>query len=108
MAKKVKSYEVDLDTMETMALDESIIETEEITEESPAEEETNGPETKNGIIVNSSTVRVREAPSYKSKTLGVMMRGDKVTILGKENEFYKISTRGIREAYIAKQFIEEE
>lgn len=77
-------------------------------EYSPAEVEKNGPETKNGIVVNSLHVKVRNKPSYDSDVLEVLRKGDKVTILGKSGEFYKVSTRLNKIAYISLNFIKEE
>lgn len=130
MAKRpTKSHEVDLNTMnhelkeetvETIS-EENITEeniTEEITEEkeveetkteeSPAEVETTGPETINGIVTNSIHVKVRRGPSLESDPIEVLRNGDKVTIFGEENGFYKISTSLNNNVYISKDFVMEE
>lgn len=77
-------------------------------ENSPAEEEINGPETKNGIIVNALNVKIRKEPSFESGTIGVVRKGDKVTILEKLKEFYKVSTEKNGIGYISLDFIKEE
>lgn len=83
-------------------------EVKEIREVSPAELETTGPETKNGTVVNSLYVNVRKEPSYESDVLEVLRKGDKVIILGKSGEFYKVSTSVNKIAYIFSEFIKEE
>lgn len=121
MAKRTtKTYEVDLDTMnhelkeetvETIS-EENITEEKEVeetkTEESPAEVETTGPETINGIVTNSMNVKVRRGPSLESDPIEVLRNGDKVTIFGEENGFYKISTNLNNNVYISKDFVMEE
>lgn len=81
---------------------------EKTTESSSAEVKKNGPETKNGIVVNSLHVNARKEPSYESDVLELLRKGDKVIILGKEGEFYKISTSKNKIAYISSKFIKEE
>lgn len=90
----------------TKLIDESI--TEDTTECSPAEVEKHGPETKNGIITNCYHVKVRRDADYKSDVLETLSRGDKVVILGKSGNFYKVSTRLNDVAYISLDFIKEE
>lgn len=80
---------------------------EEEKEESPAEMETTGPETKNGIIENSLIVNLRREPSLESPVLEVLNRGDKVTIVDKKDNFYKVSVRN-RIGYILSDFVKEE
>lgn len=79
-----------------------------ITESSPAEVESNGPETKNGIVVNSLFVNVRREPSMKSDVVNVLRRGDSVQILDKTDGFYKINVGLIGIGYISSDFIREE
>lgn len=79
----------------------------ELTEESPAQVETTGPETKYGTITNAALVNVRKKPSLGSEVLEVLARGEKVKVLGKSGGFYKVSTRLNRTAYISSNFIEE-
>lgn len=83
-------------------------EVREIREVSPAELETTGPETKNGTVANSLYVNVRKEPSYESDVLEVLRKGDKVIVLGKSGEFYKVSTSINKIAYISSEFIKEE
>lgn len=79
------------------------------TEVSPAEVEMNGPETKNGIIDGAMFVKVRREPwADDDNILEVLRNGDKVTILGKVDGFYKVSTTMNKIAYISSSFIKEE
>lgn len=80
----------------------------EIRETSHAEVGAAGPETKNGIVANSLHVKVRKEPSFEADVLEVLRKGDKVVILGKEGEFYKVSTSVNKLAYISLDFIKEE
>ena len=81
---------------------------EEITETSPAEVETHGPETINGTVINSLFVKVRREPSFESEVIEVLRKGDRVIILGKDREFHKVSTSVNKTAYISSEFIKEE
>lgn len=134
MAKKYsKTVEVDLETMEHEITEETIIETEdnvkeEITEEdcpdfldkefnlptegSPAEMETTGPETINGIvtgtIINSIHVRARREPNIESDVIELLRKGDHVKILGNVAGFYKVETFANNIAYILSDFVKEE
>lgn len=91
-----------------MELQREFEEDEKTTEYSPAEVEKNGPETKNGILVNSLHVKVRKEPSYESDVLEILRKGDKVVVLGKSEGFYKVSTSVNKIAYISSDFIKEE
>lgn len=75
---------------------------------SPADVETNGPETKNGTVINSLNVKVRKKPTYEAEVVEVLRKGDKVTITGRIGGFYKISTSVNRVGYISSDFIKEE
>lgn len=125
MAKKYsKAVEVDLETMEHEITDETVIETENdikeenmeedytVTEESPAEMETTGPETINGIvtgtIINSVHVRARREPNIESDVIELLRRGDHVKILGNVAGFYKVETPANNIAYILSDFVKEE
>lgn len=79
----------------------------EETEKSPAQVETRGPETINGTIVNSLLVNVRKEPSLESEVLEIVKKGDKVTILDKVKDFYKVETKSKIIAYISSNFVEE-
>lgn len=82
---------------------------EKTTAKSPAEVETMVSETiKNGTIVGALNVNVRKGPSLESEVLEVLRKGDKVRILDKDNNFYKVSTSVNPVAYIAFDFIKEE
>lgn len=91
---------------------ESKVEEKEIKknrEESPAKMETTGPETKNGIIVNTRYVKVRREPKMvEGNVLDILGCGDKVKILEKVDGFYKVSTNTHKIAYISSDFIKEE
>lgn len=111
MNKRMRNYEVDMDTMEhkdfgVVPIEEEIFNEDE-TEESPAEVEATGPETKNGTVANSLTVKLRRGPSLKHDTLEVLNKGDKVTILDKVDNFYKVSVNN-RIGYILSDFVKEE
>lgn len=79
-----------------------------ITEYSPAEVEKTGPETKNGIIVNALFVNVRREPDYESEMVELLRKSDRVEIVGKVGEFYKVNTSVNRGVYISSNFIKEE
>lgn len=86
--------------------DEPKVETAEV---SHAEVETTGPETKNGVIINAMHVNVRREPWIdEDNVLEVLRKGDKVTILGKVNNFYKVSTSVNKVAYILSDWVKEE
>lgn len=125
MAKKYsKTVEVDLETMEHEITEETVIETENdikeenveedytVTEESPAEMETTGPETINGIItgtiINSVHVRARREPNIESDVIELLRKGDHVKILGNVSGFYKVETFTNNIAYILSDFVKEE
>lgn len=80
-------------------------EANQIAEQSPAEVETTGPETINGIIINAKLVNVRKKPSFHSEVLEVLREGDMVTILDSEGEYYKVSTSVNKEAYIYGSYV---
>ena len=81
-----------------------------VAEESPAEVETKtAPLTvTNGEIVNTLHVKVRREPSFESEVLEVLRKGDKVKVLEKGNDFWKVSTSVNKIAYISSEFIKEE
>lgn len=96
------------DKSKKTSIKDDIVKTE-ITEESSAEVKTTGPETKNGIVVNCLFVKVRREPwTDDNNVLEVLNKGDKVTILGMVDGFYKVSTRVNKVAYISSTFIKEE
>ncbi len=80
---------------------------EPIIEKSHAEVETNGPQTKNGIVRNSIFVNVRKEPSLESAVLDTVRRGTKVSIIDTSGSFYKILL-GDSMGYISKIYVEEE
>lgn len=78
-------------------------------DESSAEGEANGPETKNGVIVNALNVNVRKEPSLETNNvIEILRQGDKVKILDKVGDFYKVSTSTNSVAYIFSSYIKEE
>lgn len=77
-------------------------------EESPAQVEVNGPETKNGVITGALNVKMRRDPSSESEVLGLLRKGDRVTIHEKIGNFYKVSTKKYSMGYIFSDLIEEE
>lgn len=81
--------------------------TNELTGQSPARAETNGPETKYGIICNCSYVGIQEIPLVCTKEIGFLSEGDKVEILGTYDDFYKINIDGTI-AYVYGFCIKEE
>lgn len=82
---------------------------EETGEASPAKVETNGPETKNGIVVGSMYVKVRKEPRKdEDNVLEILRQGDRVTILGSARGFYKVETNVNRLGFISKDFVKEE
>ena len=85
-------------------------EVEKMAEESPAEVETSTvpPTVTNGEIVNTLHVKVRREPSFESEVLEVLRKGDKVKVLEKENDFWKVSTSVNKIAYISSDFVKEE
>lgn len=88
---------------------EILKESTNITEKSPAEVETHGPETRNGSIHGAMLVAVRKEPWVDNdNVLEVLREGDKVTIFGKVDGFYKVSTSTNKIAYISSDFVKEE
>lgn len=77
-------------------------------EQSPAEVETTVPPTvTNGVIVNALLVNVRREPCLNADVLEVLRKGDKVAILEKGTEFWKVSTSVNKIAYISSDFVME-
>ena len=97
---------IEAETTEVVSVSEEVV--KEVIEESPAEVETTGPETKHGIIKGSMYVNVRREPWVDENVLEVLRLGDKVRILGAVDGFYKVSTTAHKIAYISKDFVEEE
>lgn len=89
-------------------LEEDINNTNQITEESHAEVETAGPETINGVIINALLVNVRKGPSTDSEVVEILRKGDKVSILGTEKGYYKVTTSVNKEVYISSYFVVKE
>lgn len=82
---------------------------EKRTAKSPADVETMVPQTiTNGTIDGALNVNVRKEPSMKSDVIEVLRKGDKVRLLAKSGDFYKVSTSVNPVAYISSDFIKEE
>lgn len=64
------------------------------------------PATRSGTVTKKY-VNVRRYPSKTGEVLGRLQLNDKVKILDKEGEYYKIEYRRYSEAFIAAQFVEE-
>lgn len=69
-------------------------ETNELTDRSPAQVETNGPETRKGIVTNCLYLRMWREPNFKSETIGFLERGDEVEVLERIDDYYKIRMEG--------------
>lgn len=95
--KKTKTYNVDLNTLK-----------HEVIDESSAEVKTNGPQTKNGIVVNTGCLNVRRSPRGGNNIVEVLDRGDKVQILGENGPYYKVSTSANNNVFVSKKYIREE
>lgn len=95
MAYRSKKYKIDEELKEN-------------TDESLAEVETNGPETKNGKIINSLFVKARKKPSFESDVLEILRKGDPVKIIDRVGDFYKVSTILNELAYVSSEFVMEE
>lgn len=78
-------------------------------DETPAIEETREPVTRTGVLIGAPLVRIRSRPvAVKSEVIGVLQRGDKVTILDNaENNFYKIQIEKDNVGYVSRSFCEE-
>lgn len=88
---------------------EALIEKEiEVSEESPAKEETTGPETKNGKISNAIHVNVRMAPNLEADVVRLMREGDPVKIVGKVNGFCEVFIDVNKTGYIDANYVQEE
>lgn len=63
-------------------------------------------------VVNSDTVRIREKPTTGSKIIGLVSIGDKMTITGEENNWYKVKGKDDHgnnvEGYIRKDLLKVE
>lgn len=70
--------------------------------------ETNGPKTINGIIANKLLVNVRKEPRSDADVLGILNKGDRVTIIEKKADYYKIYSDDYGVCYISSNFIIEE
>lgn len=78
------------------------------TDESHTEVETNGPETKYGIITNSPYVNLRKEASLESDVLEVLTENDKVKIFEKEKDFYRVKVSSRRLGFVQENYIKEE
>lgn len=96
----IKEYDLDMMTKGS---------TSEKTEEgSPAKVEMTVPETVNGIIVNTTHVKVRKTPMPDSEVVELLRTGDKVTIHRQVKDYYEISTSVNKHVYIRSIFVRKE
>lgn len=70
------------------------------------ENNTTSDASKTGII-NVETARMRKSASTNSDIIDFLDEDDEVTIIGEENEFYKISTKSKKEGYVSKSLVTE-
>lgn len=82
-------------------------ETNKLTDQSPAQMETNGPETKYGIIINSLYVKFRSRPNFESEPIGILRKDEKIEILERLDEFYKVRVED-HDVYVAAKYVKEE
>lgn len=54
--------------------------------------------------VNTSALKLREAPSIESKTLSTAASGEKVVVFGKEGDWYKVS-RDSQDGYMFAEYV---
>lgn len=78
------------------------------TGKSSARKKTTEPATENGIISNAVYVKVRETPDPGAKVITVVNAKDKVEILDKDGEYYKIRLSSGDVGYIFSKFFEKE
>lgn len=96
----------DVETNESGFEDTNQTETE--VESLTTEETKTEPKTVNGVVHGASLVNVRKEPKKEDGNVVDRLReGDKVEIVGKEDEFYKINY-GRRVGYISCEFCKEE
>lgn len=72
----------------------------------PTKEESNGPETVNGVT--TTCVNVRKYPSTSANILEVLTSGEPVEILKEEKGFYNVKTPKGRVGYIVSDFVKKE
>lgn len=98
-----------MSTEQLIDSEKEIYKKENKTEVSSLQLKTNGPKTKNGtgIIINSLHVKVRRSPSLDSDVLEVLSKDSKVTLLGKDKQFYKVSYGINKIGYIFSDYIKE-
>lgn len=78
---------------------------EEKTAPVPAEKESNGPHTINGILCNAHKVRIRRAPSMSAAELVILPEGSSVEVLSDTQvTFYKVKTSSGQIGYVHKDF----
>lgn len=65
------------------------------------------PETENGIIFNAVCVKVREIPDPGAKVIGHANAKEKVEILDKEGQYYKVRLSSGDVGYILSKFCEK-
>ena len=68
----------------------------------PAQEK---PTTKTGVVVNCHKLNVRKGPGMSHSSFEWLSRGDKVTVIGKEGEWHKVTTASGKTGYVHQDFI---
>lgn len=64
------------------------------------------PRDKEGIVVNCSSVNVREKADPNAKILGTVLAKGKVIVLGEEGDYYKVHAVKVGHGFIKKDFLE--
>lgn len=106
----MKKPETSLETAETTTMTDSELEEALTSEtESPSDVETtdSATEPRSGKIVHAVFVNVRTQPSTQSESIEVLNIGDKVTILGTEGQFTKVSLKNGIVGYVCSECVKE-
>lgn len=59
-----------------------------------------------GTVYGTATLRLRQKPDADSRTLTLLALGEQYTVIGYENEFYKIQVDDDLEGYVFKDYIQ--
>lgn len=85
--------------------EENVSNQERITREN---EDYTAPATRSGTVAKAKYVNVRNYPSKTGESIGQLMMGDHVEILGQDGDYYRIEFKSYPRAYVAAHFIEED
>lgn len=66
------------------------------------------PATRSGMVAKARYINVRKRPSRTGESIGQLMMGDRVEILGQDGDYYRIAFEPCPIAYVAAHFIEED